>query len=87
MTNSNERLDRIEGILDRVATGQESIHKILEEMAARQRYHDEAFERFDADMKLMKEAQAVDAQHIRALVRVAELHSQRLEGLEDAPGA
>lgn len=37
MEESNDRLDRVE--------------QILREMAARQHYHDEAFERFDARMK------------------------------------
>lgn len=37
MEESNDRLDRVE--------------QILREMAARQQYHDEAFERFDARMK------------------------------------
>ena len=60
------------------------VKKILAEMAARQPYHDEAFERFNADMELMKEAQAVDTKRIRELVRVAELHHQ---SREDGPAA
>ena len=68
MTNGSERLDRIE--------------RILEEMAARQQYHDEAFERHDAQMKVIRDAIAVDAENIRALARIAELHNHRLEHLE-----
>src|SRR5271154_99937 len=75
MTNGNERLDRIESILDRVANH-------LQEMAARQQYHDEAFERHDTEMKVIREAIAIDAENIRALARIAEFHNQRFEHLE-----
>jgi C4-type Zn-finger protein len=75
MAESNDRLDRIERALERVTDR-------LEYMAARQQYHDEAFERFDSEMKLIRQAQAIDGEHIRALVRIAELHSRRLEHLE-----
>jgi hypothetical protein len=77
MTNGNDRLDRIERILEEVA-------KYQREMAARQQYHDEAFDRHDAEMKAIREAIAVDAENIRGLVRIAELHHQRLEGEEPA---
>jgi len=36
----------------------------------------------DAEMKVIREAIAADAENIRALVRIAELHHQRLERLE-----
>lgn len=75
MTNGNDRLDRIEQILDRVAVQ-------LREMAVRQQYHDEAFERHDAEMKALREAIAADSEHIRALARIAEIHHLRLERLE-----
>lgn len=67
----------------------EKISKTLNDMAARQHYHDEAFERHDAEMKEIREetkaltqAISIDAENIRALVRIAELHHQRLEHLE-----
>ena len=75
MANGSERLDRIERILEEVAKRQE-------EMAARQQYHDEAFERHDAEIKKILSAIAIDAENIRALARVAELHHERLERLE-----
>ena len=75
MTNGRERLDRIERILEQVAKNQH-------EMAARQQYHDEAFERHDAEMKVIREAISADAENIRALARIAELHHERLERLE-----
>ena len=67
MTNGGDRLERTEQILEQVTNS-------LQEVAARQQYHDEAFERFDAEMKLVKDAIAADAENIRALVRIAELH-------------
>ena len=98
-----DRLDRIEGILEKVTYDSEKFQRDLEkinltldkasalqhEMAARQQYHDEAFERFDewkrvfSEMMLeIQENSARDGEHIRALVRIAELHSQRLDGIE-----
>jgi predicted outer membrane protein len=93
VTNGSDRLDRIEDILDRLAKRDEEfdkrhadsmdkVDKHLEYMAARQQYHDDAFERFDAEMKIMKEAQERDGENIRALARIAELHHLRLENLE-----
>jgi hypothetical protein len=75
MTNGNERIDRIERILEQVA-------RSLQEVAARQQYHDDAFERHDAEMKLIREAIATDSENIRALARIAELHHRRLADLE-----
>jgi len=42
MTNGGERLERIEHILEQVANGQQQVVNSLQEMAARQQYHDEA---------------------------------------------
>ena len=75
MTNGSERLDRIERILEEVAKRQE-------EMAARLQYHDEAFERHDAEMKVIREAIAADAENILALARIAEHRNRRPEDLE-----
>jgi len=80
MTNGSERLDRIERILEEVAKSQH-------EMAARQQYHDEAFERHDSEMRVIREAIAADAENIRALARIAEIHHQRLEHLEGGESA
>ncbi len=93
MTNGSDRLDRIERILEDTAKRQDQffanfsanmdeVRGMLQVTAARQQYHDEAFERFDAEMKLLKEVQTVDGEHIRALARIAELHNQRFEHLE-----
>ena len=72
---------------EEASKNQEQTSKSLHEVAARQQYHDEAFERFDSEMKLIKEAIAADAENIRALVRIAELHHRRLEGLEGGEAA
>lgn len=99
MTNgSGERLDRVERILEELAKSQDRVAKSQEqfqewvtkshrEMAARQQYHDEAFERHAAAIKGILEAIAVDSENIRALARIAELHNQRLEGLEGGESA
>jgi C4-type Zn-finger protein len=75
MTNSGDRLDRIGGILERVSKKQE-------EMAARQQYHDEAFERHDAELKLIREAIAANSEIIQAQLRNEEAHDRRRKGLE-----
>lgn len=57
-----------------------------EEMATRQSYHDEAFERMDSEIKALKDAVAVDTENIRALARIAEIHDRRISHLEgDSP--
>ena len=75
MTNGGDGLDRVE--------------RILREMAARQQYHDEAFERHDAEMKEIRadikeltHAISIDAENIRALARIAELHHERSNNIE-----
>ena len=68
MSDDNDRLNRIE--------------RILRTMAGRQQYHDDAFERFDAEMKTLREAMAIDAEKIQALLRIAELRQQRPNRLE-----
>ena len=93
MTNGNDRLDRVERILEELAISQrqfqEQVAQSHRDFAARQQYHDEAFERHDAEMKrhdaemkVIREAIAADAENIRALARIAEYHNQRFERLE-----
>lgn len=103
MTNGNDRLDRVERILEEMAVDKQETARYLREtsihlgetsirlgetslrlgeMAARQQYHDEAFERHDAEMKVIREAIAADAENIRALARIAELHHERMNRLE-----
>jgi uncharacterized membrane protein YccC len=86
MTNGNDRLDRVERILEELAIGQrqfqEQVVQSHRDLAARQQYHDQAFERHDAEMKVIREAIAADAENIRALARIAEFHNQRLDHLE-----
>ena len=82
MTNGSDRLDRVERILEEVGLSLKQVARRQEEMAARQQYHDEAFERHGAEMTLIREAIAADAENIRALARIAEHHNRRLEDLE-----
>ena len=56
--------------------------KSQEELAARQQYREDAFERFDAEMNVIKEAIAADTESIRTLARIAEIHQRKLEDLE-----
>ena len=80
MTNGNDRLDRIERILERVAESQEELAKSQREMAARQLYHDEAFERHDSEIKRILES-------IAALVRIADSHHHRLNEIDGGQAA
>ena len=57
---TNKRLDRIERILERAARSQQ-------EMAARRQHRDEAFEQHDAQMKVIRETIAANAESIRRL--------------------
>ena len=55
--------------------GMEEVNRALREMAARQQYHDEAFDRHDATMKQIQES-------IAALVLVTRSHHRRLNDLD-----
>ena len=79
LANSQQELAKSQQGLGK---SQQELTKSQQEMAARQQYHDEAFERHDAEMKVIREAIAADAENIRALVRISEIHHQRLERLE-----
>lgn len=82
----NESLDRLkeanEAESRRFNESMKTIDKRLDYMAARQQYHDEAFERADAELKTLREMVMVDAQNIRALARIAERHQQRLDDIQ-----
>ena len=86
MTNGDDRLDRVERVLEELALSQrqfqEQVAQSHRDLAACQQYHDEPFERHDAEMKEIRDAIAADAENIRALARIAGFHNQRLERLE-----
>lgn len=97
MTNGEDRLDRVERILEETALRQQqlseewcrqlrAVNSVLEEMAARQRYHDEAHDRHDAAIKTIIEAARADGENIRALARIAEADERRLDD-SDGSGA
>jgi hypothetical protein len=64
MTNGNDRLDRVECILEELAVSQrqfqEQVAQSHRDFAARQQYQDEAFGRHDAEMKKIRDAIAAD---------------------------
>jgi hypothetical protein len=76
MSEALDPLDRVTRILEELAIGQrqfqEQVARSHLEFAARQQYHDEAFERHDAEMKSIREAIAADAENIRALARIGD---------------
>jgi uncharacterized protein YozE (UPF0346 family) len=82
VTNADDRLDRIERFLEEAAKNLAAVTKKQDEMAARQHYHDEAFERQDAELKRLRDMLDIDAENIRALARIAELHHERMNRLE-----
>lgn len=65
---NGDRLDRIE--------------KILEEMALRQQYHDEAFDRMDEGFRELRELVKQDAENIHRLALIAEAHQRRLDEIQ-----
>ena len=83
MTNGSERLDRIERILEEVAriqgrvawrlqrqvarSPQQQAARSQQEMIARHQYRVEAFERRTAQMKVIRETIAANAESIRRL--------------------
>jgi hypothetical protein len=82
-----------EQILEELALSQrqfqEQVARSHQDLAARQQYHDEAFERHDAEMKrhdaemrVIREAIAADAENIRALERVAKFPNRRSDHLD-----
>jgi hypothetical protein len=73
--NGNDRLDRIEKILEETAARQH-------EMAARQQYHDEAFGRQDTATRDLRAAIEIDAENIRALARIAEAPERRPDDID-----
>lgn len=67
-----ERFERIEANLDET-------NRIVREMAARQQYHDEAFDRMDAGMRRLQEAGERNERPIQSLSNLFLLHADRLE--------
>ena len=105
MRESQERFDAkllsISERLDLFFQGLEETKKIVHETAARQQFHDEANDRFDAHIRSMKESQewfevklratleigASNTARIGALLEIVEHHQRRLGGLEGGQAA
>lgn len=86
MTNGSDRLDRIERILEEVGLSLKQVARRQEEMAARQQYHDDAFERRQTEMNLIRRTIASNTENIQALL-AAELRHRRLDDLEGGGAA
>ena len=77
-----ERFERIESNLEEVSNNLAIVTRRQEEMAARQQYHDEAFERMDAGITELRESIHDVLSTTKALSLIAANHERRIEGLE-----
>ncbi len=95
-TNGSSRLDRIERIIENLSikidnltvnienlsVNIESLHSSVSELYGTAQEHGRAIDRHDEVLdKLLAETRQ-DAENIRALARIAEIHERRLSGLE-----
>lgn len=78
-----ERFERIERTMDdsaKLAAKQHAeINAILQGMAARQQYHDEAFDRMDAGLRELREAGLQTERLVQTLSNILLLHEDRLD--------
>jgi hypothetical protein len=75
MPNNPDRKPTIDERLDRLTERHEALTETVELIAAMQRENEARFAQIAAN-------QERDAEHINALVRIAEIHEHRLSGLE-----
>jgi hypothetical protein len=75
MPDNASRKPTIDERLDRLTERHESLTQTVELIAAMQRENETRFAQIAAN-------QERDAEHINALVRIAEIHEHRLSGLE-----
>jgi hypothetical protein len=69
--------------LEKLAERHEALTQTVELIAAMQRDNEARFDQISRDLQDLKIAAQQDGEHIRALVRVAELHHERLTRLEE----
>jgi hypothetical protein len=69
--------------LEKLAERHEALTQTVELMAAMQRDNDARFAQISRDLERLGALAQQDGEHIRALVRVAELHHERLSRLEE----
>jgi hypothetical protein len=67
--NVDERIEKLTARHEALAQSMELTHHDIQDLLKVSRLHSEQLQQ--------------DAEHIRALVRIAEIHEQRLSGLED----
>ena len=86
MPDNADRKPTIDERLDRLTERHEALTQTVELIVAMQRENEERFEeRFAKNEKRFAQIaanQERDAEHINALVRIAEIHEHRLSGLE-----
>ena len=78
----SDRLDRIEAAIERLTVRHEALAQSLELTASMQRDHEGKMARMEAVLDKIVAAIQQDAENIRALARIAELHDRRLSNLE-----
>ena len=78
----SDRLDRIEAAIERLTVRHEALAQSLELTASMQRDHEGKMARMEAVLDKIVAAIQQDAENIRALARIAELHDPRLSNLE-----
>jgi hypothetical protein len=79
MPDNADRKPTIDERLDRLTERHEALTQTVELIVAMQRENEERFEKRFAQIAANQER---DAEHINALVRIAEVHEHRLSGLE-----
>jgi hypothetical protein len=77
-TPNGNRLNRIEAALDRLSVNVESLHASVHELYGIVQENSRQIAEHNHQL-------AQDAEHIRALVRIAEIHERRLSDLEGEP--
>src|SRR6266542_806160 len=95
-TNGSSRLDRIERIIENLSikidnltvnienlsVNIESLHSSVSELYGTAQEHGRAIDRHDEVLDRLLAETRQDAENIRALARIAEIHERRLSGLE-----
>jgi formate dehydrogenase maturation protein FdhE len=76
---TDERMDDFRERMEFLLKSQESLHANLERLYERSAKTDERIDK-------LAEQSRVDGEHIRALVRIAEIHERRLSDLEGDKG-
>jgi hypothetical protein len=82
MPDNADRKPTIDDRLDRLTERHEALTETVELIVAMQRENEERFAKNEKRFAQIAANQERDAEHINALVRIAEIHEHRLSGLE-----